>query len=450
MPTGSIGSLGWRSCGRRPRDCRWPSRSGSPSRRWSNSWRRICIRRRSGAGSPSRSGWPATSPRWSAARRLGVARALVLRPAGDVCGRCWPGSCGSRSPRRWWRRRGISMPRTRRQVDAELAAAGITGMGYRQAVACARRHAYEADRAGYVARGRTERKHRRVGIRAAPDTMAILSGYLPVEQAAACYAGLRRHAARLRATVMSGARIRSWPTPWSSCSPDRPGPRTSTSRSRSPCRSTASSTPTAPTVPDGPDPDIRRPDRAGRPGENGASGRPRAAAAGSGPGDHRHQPGPQMVAAPVHRPERAADRRRPDPAPVRRLAGPADLTAGSDLPRPVLRRPDPPLRPHPPLLRRRPHHLQQRPRHLRPRQPSPRDARLAGDVDPLRATHRTPHRSSDHSHRTQPTSVVPRTHLDPLGAPTPGSGPDGGGPGSRPRGPARRPPVAPPSAIRTR
>ena len=88
--------------------------------------------------------------------------------------------------------------RTRRQVDAELAAAGITGMGYRQAVACARRHAYEADRAGYVARGRTERKHRRVGIRPAPDTMAILSGYLPVEQAAACYAGLRRHAARLK------------------------------------------------------------------------------------------------------------------------------------------------------------------------------------------------------------------------------------------------------------
>ena len=88
---------------------------------------------------------------------------------------------------------------TRRQVDAQLVAAGITGMGYRQAVACARKHAYEADRAGYVARGRTERKHRRVGLRPAPDTMAILTGYLPVEQAAACYAGLRRHAARLRA-----------------------------------------------------------------------------------------------------------------------------------------------------------------------------------------------------------------------------------------------------------
>jgi len=63
--------------------------------------------------------------------------------------------------------------RTRRQVDARLAAAGITGMGYRQAAACARKHAYEANRADYLARGRTERKHRRVGLRPAPDTMAL-------------------------------------------------------------------------------------------------------------------------------------------------------------------------------------------------------------------------------------------------------------------------------------
>ena len=47
---------------------------------------------------------------------------------------------------------------------------------------------------GYVQRGRTERKHRRVSIRPAPDTMAILTGYLPVEQGIACYAALRTHA----------------------------------------------------------------------------------------------------------------------------------------------------------------------------------------------------------------------------------------------------------------
>ena len=51
------------------------------------------------------------------------------------------------------------------------------------------------------AAGRTERNHRRVGIRSAPDTMAVLSGYLPVDQGIACYAALRKHA---DATVASG------------------------------------------------------------------------------------------------------------------------------------------------------------------------------------------------------------------------------------------------------
>ena len=63
----------------------------------------------------------------------------------------------------------------RRQVDAEVVAAGVAGMGPRRAAACARGHAYRADPHGFVERGRTERKHRRVGLRPAPDTMAILS-----------------------------------------------------------------------------------------------------------------------------------------------------------------------------------------------------------------------------------------------------------------------------------
>ena len=41
-------------------------------------------------------------------------------------------------------------------------------------------------------RGRTERKRRRIGIRPAPDTMAVLTGYLPVEQGIACYTALRQ------------------------------------------------------------------------------------------------------------------------------------------------------------------------------------------------------------------------------------------------------------------
>ena len=85
-------------------------------------------------------------------------------------------------------------PETRRQVDTQLQAAGIGRMGFKAATARVRKFAYQADRQGYLQRGRTERKHRRVGLRPAPDTMAVLTGYLPVEQGIACYAALRQHA----------------------------------------------------------------------------------------------------------------------------------------------------------------------------------------------------------------------------------------------------------------
>ena len=82
---------------------------------------------------------------------------------------------------------------TRRAVDERLHDADLAGKGVREAAALARRYAYEADREAYVARGRHERRHRRVGLRPAPDTMSVLSGYLPVEQGVACLAALRRH-----------------------------------------------------------------------------------------------------------------------------------------------------------------------------------------------------------------------------------------------------------------
>lgn len=90
---------------------------------------------------------------------------------------------------------------TRRRVDAQLIRAGITGMGLKAAAMCARRHAYQADPRAYVERGRTERRNRRLRLRPAPDTMAILTGYLPVEQGVACYAALSRHT---DATVATG------------------------------------------------------------------------------------------------------------------------------------------------------------------------------------------------------------------------------------------------------
>jgi hypothetical protein len=87
----------------------------------------------------------------------------------------------------------------RRQVDQQMVTAGIAGMGPRRAAACARRLAYQADPHGYLQRGRRERRHRRVGLRPAPDTMAVLTGYLPVEQGVACLAALRRHTDRVKA-----------------------------------------------------------------------------------------------------------------------------------------------------------------------------------------------------------------------------------------------------------
>ena len=107
--------------------------------------------------------------------------------------------------------------------------------------------AYETDKAGYTTkRGRTARKDRRVTLRPAPDTMAVLSALLPVEQGVACLAALRTYADRRWPPAMGAAGTRSWPTPSSNASPGRPAPRTWMSRWGSCSRSTPCSTPRAP------------------------------------------------------------------------------------------------------------------------------------------------------------------------------------------------------------
>ena len=88
-------------------------------------------------------------------------------------------------------------PDQRRAVDAQLAAE-LADCAPRRAAMLARRHAYAADPAGYVARGRTARADRRVTLRPAPDTMSLLTGLLPVEQGVACWAALRAHADTLQ------------------------------------------------------------------------------------------------------------------------------------------------------------------------------------------------------------------------------------------------------------
>jgi hypothetical protein len=91
-------------------------------------------------------------------------------------------------------------PERRRQVDAQLCGAGIEQLSARRTAALSRKYAYAADPAGYVARGRTARADRRVTLRPAPDTMSLLTGFLPVEQGVACLAALRRHTDALLAT----------------------------------------------------------------------------------------------------------------------------------------------------------------------------------------------------------------------------------------------------------
>ena len=97
---------------------------------------------------------------------------------------------------------------TRRLVDKQLADAGLDGLGFARAEATVKKRAYEADTAGFTARGRTARKDRRVTLRPAPDTMSVLSGTLPVEQGVACLAALRKHADGLIATGATEGRTR--------------------------------------------------------------------------------------------------------------------------------------------------------------------------------------------------------------------------------------------------
>ena len=135
----------------------------------------------------------------TAARRLNTARALWFELP-DTYGQLTSGMLSERVAEAVVAETRHLEPEMRRKVDTRLQASGIARMGFKTATACVRKTAYEADRAGYLRRGRTERQHRRVGVRPAPDTMAILTGYLPVEQGVACYAALRRHADGIVAT----------------------------------------------------------------------------------------------------------------------------------------------------------------------------------------------------------------------------------------------------------
>ena len=89
-------------------------------------------------------------------------------------------------------------PAQRRAVDADLAPR-LAAMGPRRAATAARRAAIRLDPTSATRRARTARSDRRVSIRPAPDTMSLLTAYLPVEQGIAAHAALTAHAKALRA-----------------------------------------------------------------------------------------------------------------------------------------------------------------------------------------------------------------------------------------------------------
>ena len=174
----------------------------------------------------------------AAARRLNIARAWWLELP-DTYAQLTAGELSERVAETIVAETRHLEPEKRRHVDKQLKAAGLTKLGLKAATACVRKAAYEVDRQAYIQRSRTERKHRRVGIRPAPDTMAVLTGDLPVEQGIACYAALRQHADTAVATGDSRTRDQIMADTLVDASPDKPQQPTSTLSCNSSCPSTA-------------------------------------------------------------------------------------------------------------------------------------------------------------------------------------------------------------------
>ena len=85
----------------------------------------------------------------------------------------------------------------RAAVDEELDGR-LAQMGNRQVGAQARAAGYRLDPTSLLRRTRGAESDRRVTLRAAPDTMTLLTGFLPVAQGVAVHAALRRVADALR------------------------------------------------------------------------------------------------------------------------------------------------------------------------------------------------------------------------------------------------------------
>jgi hypothetical protein len=130
---------------------------------------------------------------WQGSRRLNIARTLAA-DLPNIRALLWSGQVSEKLAETVVGETTHLDAEQRRLVDKQLAEAGLEKLGFRRAEATVKKLAYETDTAGYVGRGRTARKDRRVTLRPAPDTMVVLSALLPVEQGVACLAALGKHA----------------------------------------------------------------------------------------------------------------------------------------------------------------------------------------------------------------------------------------------------------------
>src|SRR6266545_4471534 len=177
---GSIGSRPWSGCGVRSR----PRRPGRP-------WR-------SPPPSSPRRPRPGCGPRGAAAgRELTFAGDLVAElPA--IAGLLGRGEIAEWTAKEVARETRDLPPETRDAITAGLAPE-LPSRSTRQAAASARRAAHTADPKLFMRRGRTARADRGVSIRPAPDTMAVLSAFLPVEQGVAAWVNLDQTARTAKA-----------------------------------------------------------------------------------------------------------------------------------------------------------------------------------------------------------------------------------------------------------
>ena len=96
-------------------------------------------------------------------------------------------------------------PAHRAQVDAALSGR-LGSLGDRGVEREARKLAYRLDPGSALRRSRGANADRKVTIRPAPDTMAYLTGFLPVAQGVAVHASLSKHADQVRSAGASRTR----------------------------------------------------------------------------------------------------------------------------------------------------------------------------------------------------------------------------------------------------